>query len=211
MAQQGSNGGGHSKFRTAEEDAADRRAARDRKRRGGRRPAGLAGEPTGTVDRSRPGIRSLGRMRAERAQREAERLTNLVREAHRETLGHLDRFTGAQIPDGKGGTKRRWTDQQGLHGEELLRRYFFSPVVDEDSTEEPESLEELEERVGKRVVNEVRRRFAGACCLNNGVQGTPGQDQEWFPEALAAATEFHASRRAAAMAARNERRDQASV
>lgn len=183
--QQGGDGKGLSKFRTAAEDAADRRSARHNKRRN-RRGKDLGGTDfragTGTIF---AGVRAD--RAAEREEREQARRQALLEREFNNTLSHLQRFGNQPVP-GYASQRPRWTVTGHAAAERLLHLYFFGP---------DNEIGAQELGMGDRVVGEVRRRFAGACFLRT-LHGLPGQEQSWFEEALAAAQAFHEGRRTVA-------------
>jgi len=191
---QGSEGAGQSKFRTAEQDAADRRAAQLRKKRG-RRGQGGTDFRTGGGATLLDGIHQdrLERRQEQQERREQQRAA-AIEKAYSTTLDHLTRFGEKMIPDKDGTTAPRWTSNMIFAAAELLRLYFYG------STEE---IVECEARTSKRILDEVRRRFAGACFFtrelkgNPGNQDRPGQQLEWFETAFEAAARFHTQRKEA--------------
>jgi len=191
MAQnQGGDGKGHSKFRTAEEDAADRRAAKARRRGRGK---GFTPDPNGTVLDAARMDRAVGVTAAALGvQRQREMRTK----AYETTLVHLISFGEKMVKlPGKPDLRPRWVANAQAAAAELLRLYFFGTPIE---------IQTQELRMGQRVIDEVRRRFAGACYFNDRIEDTPGQELEWFEEAYAAAVEFHTKRKAAKAAAQTQ-------
>ncbi len=209
MAQnEGGNGKGISKFRTAEDDAAARRKARANKRRNrtgnkGGTDTPLFGDTPGQTG-NQTGLSRVGAERAERIRRDEERArfeaerelyraeklaaerTAAIDKAYADTLGHLTRFGNKLVP-GNMGMRPRWSVNTAKEARDLLCIYFYGSPVE---------IEPQEMRVGERIVAEVRRRFASACYFDSTIQGTIGQELGWFKEAFEAAAAFHSERKA---------------
>jgi hypothetical protein len=184
VAQEQSNGKGSSKFRTAEQDAADRRAAKQR-----RRPKGSGRHGDG--ESLLVGIRNDREEAREEAHQQRERELQMALErAHNEALKHLRRYGSHTIPHKSGGAvvRPRWSDAvQGIT-EALLRAYFYG---------ETDDIARREAELNEKVLTEVRQRFASACLFDREVKETPGQAQPWFADMLEVCKAFHAARREA--------------
>ena len=190
MAQNtGGEGKGHSKIATtAEEDAKVRRAAKQRRRLNRKNEKqeqlGANGDvlAMARMDRDTHVTRSaLGVMRSRK----------FIDRAYEETIGHLERYGATNRP----GTNRpRWSENAAHAATTLLYLYFYGPKTGHVWS----AIEAQESTMGNLIVRQVRARFATACLFNRSLEGMPGQDLIWFPEALEEARSFHESRQAKA-------------